>query len=302
MPEYTVALGTFDGLHIGHKAVLNNILSKNAKPIALTFKMPPKMSESSGLLMLPEEKNKTLEKMGITPVVLDFENIKNLSPREFLEHILSEYNPKTIATGFNFRFGKSAVGETKDLNEFCEENKIEYKLTKAVKFENQPVSSTRIRDCLAKGNIVSANKMLGRPFSFSGKVIHGDERGREMGFPTINQVYPDILTKVKFGVYASITQIGNEFFTSVTNVGKRPTFETEKVISETNIIDFSGDLYNENIKIHLLEFIRPEVKFDGIDGLKKGIEADKNIAIEIFDKIGYNNKNIIIQKFDSALN
>ncbi len=301
MPEYTVALGTFDGLHIGHKAVLDNILGENSKPIALTFKTPPKMTESLGLLMMPHEKNRLLEKQGIMPVVLDFESVKDLSPKEFLEYILSEYNPKKIATGFNFRFGKSAVGGVKDLKEFCQKNKIQYMLTEAVNFENQPVSSTRIRQCIAKGDITSANKMLGRPFSFSGKVIHGDERGREMGFPTINQIYPDILTKVRFGVYASITQIGNKFFTSVTNVGIRPTFETEYVTSETNIIDFSGNLYDENIKIHLLEFIRPEVKFNGLASLKDRIEADKNIAIEIFEKIGYN-KDIIMQKFDSALN
>lgn len=281
MPQNMVALGTFDGLHIGHKAVLNQILGKGGNPFALTFNLPPKAGEKKNLLMTPEDKINALSQMGVEAVVLDFQKIKDLTPEQFLNDITKKYNPSVIASGFNFKFGKNAAGNTDTLQKFCSEKGIECLIADAVCMGDLPVSSTRIRTAIKNSEIHLANQMLGKNFCYSAPVMHGDERGRTMGFPTINQSYPNNLVVPKYGVYASFTEIDGKLYKSVTNIGKRPTFETDYIISETNIIDFNGNAYGKNAKVHLVEYIRTEQKFSCLNELKAAIENDKQRAIGI---------------------
>ncbi len=284
MEKTSIAFGTFDGLHKGHLAVLENIMGEFDLPFALTFQAPPKdikLGKKSELIMTLEEKNKLLKSMGVNPVVLDFERVKNLEPLEFLNKIKDEYNPAFISSGFNFKFGKDAKGDTATLEKFCSENKIQYVKTPPVDFFGEPISSTRIRNAIKSGDLSLAKSMLGRDFYFKGEVIHGDERGRTIGFPTINQFYPNELVLPRFGVYASVTVIDKIPYKSVTNIGIRPTFKTDYVLSETHIMDYKGDAYGKRVKIILKAHLRDEIKFSSLEELKSAIEGDKNIAITL---------------------
>ena len=281
MPDFSVALGTFDGVHLGHRAVLESTLKKGLIPIALTFDLPPKFGSKQNLLMTPIDKIKALSTLGISAEVMDFEKIKDTPPNEFLTFIKEKFSPKIIATGYNFRFGKSALGTTNDIAEFCKINNIEYICANAVKVGGEAVSSTRIRKLIADGEVNLAGKMLGQHFFFSGEITHGDARGRTIGFPTLNIPYPTELVIPKFGVYASLTEVNGKMYKSVTDIGVRPTFKTDYIISETNIMDFEGDLYGKIAKIHLVDFIRGEVKFGGVEELKFAISKDKKTAAQI---------------------
>lgn len=281
MPDFSVALGTFDGVHLGHRAVLESTLKKGLIPIALTFDLPPKFGSKQNLLMTPIDKIKALSTLGISAEVMDFEKIKDTPPNEFLTFIKEKFSPKIIATGYNFRFGKSALGTTNDIVEFCKINNIEYICANAVKVGGEAVSSTRIRKLIADGEVNLAGKMLGQHFFFSGEITHGDARGRTIGFPTLNIPYPTELVIPKFGVYASLTEVNGKIYKSVTDIGVRPTFKTDYIISETNIMGFEGDLYGKIAKIHLVDFIRGEVKFGGVEELKFAISKDKKTAAQI---------------------
>lgn len=285
MPEYSVALGTFDGLHLGHKAVLNAIVKNGLKPIALTFDFPPKLNSKENLLMPLEDKIKGLAGLGITAEVMDFEKVRNIPYEEFLTFVKNKFSPKIIATGYDFRFGKDALGGTDHIFEFCKKNGIQYFCADAVCVDSKPVSSTQIRSFIGNGEIKTANKMLGNYFSFCGEVSHGDERGRVIGFPTLNIPYPTELVTPKFGVYASLTEIDGKLYKSVTDIGVRPTFKTDFVISETNIIDYSGDAYEKTARIYLVDFIRGETRFNGLDELKKAISTDKKTAAKILSNV-----------------
>lgn len=283
MSEYAIALGTFDGLHAGHKAVLSNILNKGYTPLVLTFELPPKTNLKANLIIPPEDKLKSLNALGIKVEVMDFNKVKDISASEFLSFVKNKFSPKIIATGYDFRFGKGALGDTNLIKDFCKPNNISYICTDAVMVEGEPVSSTRIRSFISSGQIKKANQMLGYNFSFCGKVNHGDERGRTIGFPTINIAYPTELVTPRFGVYASLTEIDGVFYKSVTDIGVRPTFKTDFVISETNLMDFDGDVYEKSARIHLVDFIREETKFGGLNELKNAISSDKKAAEKILE-------------------
>lgn len=289
MPEYALALGTFDGLHSGHMAVLENIIKNGFTPIVLTFDIPPKSGKNPNLIMDVSEKIERLKELGIKSEIMRFNDVKDMPPEEFLSFIQEKYSPKIIATGYNFRFGRGAKGDTEMLRNFCKAKGIKYICTNAVLREGKPVSSTRIRNLISDGKVKKASEMLGRYFSFSGRVGHGDERGRTMGFPTINVPYPESLVIPKFGVYASVTETeyNGEFFKSVTNIGIRPTFETDFVISETNIVDFDKDVYGKKVRIYLVDFIREEIRFNSLEGLKKAIASDKITANELLEDIKF---------------
>lgn len=283
MENTAIAFGTFDGLHLGHKAVINNVLISGYKPLALSFSVPPKFADgySGKLLMTRETKSLELKKLGTEPVLLDFNYVKDLSPEEFLDKVLIKYSPKLISVGFDFRFGKGAVGDIESLKIYCNEHNIDLKVSKPVTVQNTVVSSSKIRKLVKLGDITAANGMLGYPFFFSQKVVKGDQRGRTIGFPTINQNYPAEMVCPKLGVYAGYTEIDGLVYKTVTNIGFRPTFKTDKVTAETYILNYSGDIYNKNIRINLLKFLREEKKFNSLDELKNAIEIDKQRAIEI---------------------
>ena len=270
-----LCLGSFDGLHNGHRMVLS--VPCGYKKTVVTFKTPPKvvMTGNTSLIMTLEDKFDALREIGADEILLlDFESVRDMEALDFLEMLNKKYHPSLISCGFNYRFGKGGRGDTEILKEYCNKNEIELQIINPVKVEENVVSSTMIRNLLQNGEIEKANSFLYKPFSYKATVVSGDKRGRTIGFPTLNQRYPDELVKIKFGVYKVNVIINGESYVGITDIGKRPTFETDYVISETYIKDFSGDLYDESIRIVPLEFLREEKKFSSLEELKKQISVD----------------------------
>ncbi|MCQ2448744.1 MAG: riboflavin biosynthesis protein RibF [Clostridia bacterium] len=282
MPN-AIALGTFDGIHPGHRAVLDAALSFYT--VAVTFSAPPKalLGNEASLLMTPEDKERALKAYGVDEIEwLDFATVRNLSPAEFLDWLCSKYQPSRIVCGYDYRFGKNAAGTTETLREYCRLHDIDFVCADRVDAEGEPISSTRIRRWLADGNIEAANRYILGGFRFCGPVLHGDARGRLLGFPTANQLYPKALTPLKFGVYVARVEVDRKTYVGITNVGHRPTWPTDDVLCETNLLDFSGDLYGKEIAVYPFRFLRPERRFDSVEELTATVH--QNIADAIAEK------------------
>ena len=284
-----IALGTFDGLHIGHKKVLLSDTSEYDEKIALMFTEHPQKALSGdvpGELVTDKKRNQLLKEWGYTPEYLDFTEVSRLSPEEFVDKILIEkFNATALCCGFNYRFGNGAKGDVTILKKLCAEREIKLTVCNQVEYDGAPVSSTRIRECIKNGDIRTANKMLGRYFSYNFEVVHGDARGRTLGSPTINQFFSDNFTVADFGVYASFTVVDGKKYISVTNIGICPTIQggSEKR-SETNIVGFDGDLYGQDIEVFLVEKLRGERAFNSLDELSESISADRKKSTEIIKK------------------
>ncbi len=270
-----VVLGTFDGVHNGHRAVISSV--KGCFVTAVTFLYPPKMyfDKSVKALYEPETKAEALKSLGVGRIdTLDFLRVKDISPIDFLNEIKEKYQPDIIACGFNFRFGKNALGNTELLKSFCDLNNIELKISNPVSVGGRVISSSEIRALIAKGEIERANKLMLFPFSFKTPVIKGNELGRTLGFPTANQVYPENTVKPRFGVYEVQAIVDNKSFKGISDIGVKPTVGSDKIQCETYILDFSENLYSKDLKIVLKSFIRPEMKFSGVEELKNQIKKD----------------------------
>lgn len=272
-----LCLGTFDGVHIGHRTVI--ALADGYNRIAVTFKKPPRavISGKEELICTFENKCAILKRNGINEIAaLDFEEVKNISARDFFNFLLDTYNPAVIVCGFNYRFGKNGEGDTELLSELCQKNGINFRYSEPVEYSGEPVSSTAIRGYIKNGEIEKANSLLSEPFSFTAAVKHGEKRGRTIGFPTINQEYPKELVRLKKGVYKVKIDIEGKEYLGISDIGQRPTYPIDYIISETFISDFSGDLYGKEIKITPTLFLREEKKFCSLEELKKQLEEDLN--------------------------
>jgi riboflavin kinase/FMN adenylyltransferase len=220
-------------------------------------------------------KAELLKKFGVKEILfLDFDEVKNLSPIEFLEFLRKKFAPSIISCGFNYRFGKDGAGDTEFLKSYCLENGIKPIVCGPVLKNGRVISSTDIRNMIKSGEIRRANECIYNGFSFKSTVVDGDKRGRTLGFPTINQNYPELLVKPKFGVYVTETEIDGKVYRAVTNIGIRPTFKNKNITAETYIIGFSGNLYGREIEIKLRNFMREEIKFNSIEELKKTVLSD----------------------------
>jgi len=270
-----IALGTFDGVHVGHRAVLD--LPPDFRKIAVTFPIPPKavFGGKIELITTHQRKCEILTSIGIDEILtLDFLKVKEMKPLDFLDFLYEKYHPSMFSCGFNYNFGKNGEGNTKTLEEYCRNRKIEFKCSEPIKIEGETVSSTFVRNLIKRGEIEKANALLTEPFSFGNQVITGHQRGRTIGFPTVNQKYPEDMVKLRFGVYKTKVRFDSAEYEGITDIGIRPTFETDYVISETFIKDFSGDVYGKNLEIVPLKFLRDEIKFSSLDELKKQIVKD----------------------------
>ncbi len=293
MNKLALALGTFDGLHRGHLNVLNeakDFAFQGFVPAMLMFDAHPQSvlkGVAPPLLITKEDKEDFARQNGVLPVHISFEDIRDLSPEEFLRDILiNKYNVGAVVCGENFLFGKDGGGDSKLLCELCEKYGVIYKMAQSIEYKGEMISATRIRKALADGDIKTANEMLGRKFSYDFLVVEGNKIGKKIfGFPTINQHFPTGFINLKHGVYASQSTVDGKVYPSVTNFGCHPTIGGDKVLSETCILGFDGDLYYQKIKVELIEFIRTEKKFNSKDELKAQIDADTKSAIEIFNKL-----------------
>ncbi len=288
-----VALGTFDGLHIGHRAVITSEKTEYERKIALMFKEHPQLTlrgKHPGILITPEKEKILLREWGVEAEYMDFKDISDLSPEEFVDEILvKKYNAHSLACGFNYRFGKNACGDVNTLKILCAQREIKLTVVDEIDYFGEPVSSTRIRKAVTEGDMKSAYNMLGRFYSYDFEVRHGDERGRILGSPTINQFFMKDFCVPQFGVYASFTVVDGKKYPSVTNIGVRPTIEgVSEKRSETNIIGFQGDLYGKHPEVFIIEKIRGELKFNSLDELSAQIGKDRQLSVEILRRVeGY---------------
>lgn len=291
MNKLALALGTFDGLHKGHLNVLETTKKfafDGFVPSVLLFDCHPLVAVKGfapPMLITKEDKEANIKNMGLLPVPISFNEIKDLTPEEFVKDILiGKLNAGAVVSGDNFHFGKNGKGTSEILNELCKKYGIIYKKAENVSYEGELVSSTRIRSALENGNIEEANNMLGRKFSYDFLVVEGNKIGKKyFGFPTINQHFPVDFINLKHGVYASQSTVDDVIYPSVTNFGCHPTIGGDKVLSETCILGFDGNLYNRRIKVELLSFIRGEKKFESKEELKEQIDKDSKLAVEIFN-------------------
>ncbi len=277
MPQLksAVALGTFDGIHAGHRAVLDAVLPFHS--IAVTFDVPPRTAPNdNGILLLsPADKHRALQNYGIDEIeTLNFAQVHNLAPKAFLEQLIERHHPSLISCGYNYRFGKNAAGDTALLADFCRQNGITLFCADPVNEDGEAISSTRIRQWIANGELERANRQILGGFCFTAPVIHGDARGRTLGFSTANQHFPHELIQPKNGVYVSEVLLDGKRFRAVTNLGHRPTYPTDELIAETYIFDFSGNLYQQKLTVCLLRFLREEKKFCSRAALTEAIRQD----------------------------
>lgn len=285
-----VALGFFDGLHLGHIEVIKQTLMKpELCSVVFTFNnktMLPKFKERENIISY-DLKLELLARINTDYIFApDFADLRDLSPEEFVDRILSKrLNAGFVACGYDFRFARGGRADAAELAQICGDRGIETRVVPAVKIDGEPVSSTSIRELIRKGDIVNANKLLGYELTYALEVIRGKENGRKIGFPTINQVIPEGMIAPRLGVYKSWTLIDGHSYPSITNIGFKPTIELDEgeVRSpemETHIIDFSGNLYGLRIRVVLREFMRDERRFGSLGELGRQLELDKAAALK----------------------
>lgn len=282
-----VALGNFDGVHIGHqeliKSNINEAKKRNLKSTVLVFRNHTKeILKKNGdskiqLLTSFDQKIDILKGFGLdTLYIADFnENLMKLSPEEFVDNILlKKLNTKLVTVGFNYRFGYKASGDVELLKKIGLDKGIDVNIIPPVYVGHEIVSSTAIRNSIKAGDIKKANRFLGRNFTIIGSVVKGKNRGRKLGFPTANIKLIDNYVLPKQGVYITNTIVDGEKLISLTNIGYNPTFNEDELKIETYILDFNGNLYGKTLQIQFIDFIRDDVKFNTAQELIEQIEKD----------------------------
>ncbi len=294
-----IALGSFDGLHLGHLSLVRKVKSlaaeNDGKSIVFTFKNHPRrfinINNKIELIMTNEEKINVLQKEGIDILAFkDFdEKIMKMMPDEFINWLCKTYNVKGIVVGFNFKFGYKNLGDVKLLKKFEEEYRYKLYVMEPCKIEDEIISSTNIRKELSDGNVRKAFNMLSRPYMLSGKVIDGKKLGRTIGFPTANLEINKQKVIPKKGVYYTNVKVNEKIFKGITSVGNNPTVNGQELTVETYILDFSNDIYGKEINIYFIDRIRDEIKFNNIHELIAQLKKDKKFAEENSEVIEQNN-------------
>ncbi len=283
-----VTIGNFDGVHLGHQAIIQQLKSQAEKfdvpATVMTFhpnpqeffapdKAPPKLTQF-------RDKMELLAEYGVDRVIcLPFnQKLAELSAEQFIQQILIEgLHVQHMVIGDDFRFGKNRAGNFSTLKQSGEKLGFDVENTPTYCIDNERVSSTRIRQALATGDVHKAKQLLGRTYHVSGIVAHGDKRGRSIGFPTVNFRLKQQIAPTN-GVYAvKITGLDRQY-SGVANIGVRPTVDGSRYLLETHIFDFDQQIYNKRIKISFEHFIRPEQRFDGLDALIAQIKQDSETA------------------------
>lgn len=283
-PTY-VALGNFDGLHLGHMSLIDRTVQlakeNNAKSMVYIFQNHPltviNPEISPKLIMSNSTKIKLLEDSGIDIVnLVSFDkDFMKITPEEFIKNMVNFYNAKGIIIGFNYRFGYKNLGDAEMLQRYSIVLGYKLYVCEAVSKNHELVSSSKIRHLIAEGDVVKARMLLGRPIAATGEVIRGKQLGRTIGFPTVNLNYNKGYILPKGGVYFTTIEYDNILYKAITNIGYNPTVEGGKLSVETYILGFDKQIYDEVIKINFIKRIRDEVKFDTIEQLKKQLEEDR---------------------------
>ena len=299
IPHAVVTIGTFDGVHLGHQAIfakMKNIAqSVGGQTVVVTFEPHPRQVlniDSSNLRFLttPEEKLKKFEEFGIDNVVIiNFTKEFSRTPSEVFikDYIIDNIKPAYIVVGYDHHFGKNRMGDFGLLNDMKLKYGFKVERVAAQDVENIAISSTKIRNALAVGNIKSANRLLGYTYSITAEVVVGNKIGRTMGFPTANLELPREYMLINCGgVFACLVDYEGKTYKAMANIGHRPTIgdrTKDHPIIEVNLFDFDGDLYGKQIHVSLIDRIRDEEKFDSLDELKAQLEQDKKAVMNLLD-------------------
>ncbi len=275
-----VALGYFDGLHLGHIGVIGAALAqRDLKPAVFTFNCDttlPKFKSPEDIISF-ENKRELLEKMGVEYICApDFAEVCTLTDEDFVRELLHKrLNAGFACCGRNFRFGLGGFGTPERLTELGAKYGMTVRIVEDVCLDGKMISSTHIRELIRRGEIEQANRLLGYDLQFKLPVVQGNKIARTMSFPTINQIIPKTNIIPRFGVYGSFVRVNDRNYRGITNIGIRPTVcSGGETVMETHILNFSGDLYGELVTISLNKFLRPERKFASLDELKNQISAD----------------------------
>lgn len=287
----SLAFGFFDGVHLGHQAVIKSAVEhskeNNTKSAIITFQDHPCCyfyDVQPKYIIKRHTKIELFEKLGVDYLYfLKFDDyLAKLSAPDYLkEVIIKNFEPKAISTGFNHFFGAKKSGNVNLLKTMQNELGYQYFEISPVLYHSEVVSSTRIREDLAIGNIKMVNAMLGYEYFLEEKVVEGQKLGRQLGFKTANLFYPDNLVEIGRGVYKIKVKYKGETFDGIANYGLRPTVtNTDKATLEVHILGFDQDIYGEEIKVTFIRKIRDEKKFESLDELKNQIQADINLVEE----------------------
>lgn len=295
-----LTLGVFDGLHLGHQKIMQKVVNRagaiHAVPTAITFDPHPRAvlypENAPPLLQTLDQRLANFEILGIEQTIVVGFN-KDFAAQDaevFLRDIVHErLQAKEVYLGKGFAFGKNRGGNIELLRKMSAELGFFADEVPEITLRGQRISSSKIRELLAAGKVNQARRMLGRPYGVEGQIIHGDRRGRTIGFPTAN-LHPRNRVIPKYGVYATANLIDGVWRRSITNVGVRPTFAGDKEPSiESYVFDFDGDLYGDVLRVRFLHRIRDEKKFGGIEELKLQIAEDSQTALNYFKRLGVKN-------------
>ena len=289
-----VTLGTFDGVHLGHNAILDTICNiakqENLESVLLTFFPHPRLiiSNDSEIKMLNTmaEKSILLEQKGVQNFIIHpFDKLfSELSPREFVEKVLiKQLNIQKIIIGYDHKFGKNRAADFNDLIAFGREFDFEVEEIPAKQVDEVSVSSTKIRNSLLEGKISLANAYLGYSYMLSGNVVKGNKLGRTIGFPTANiQISENYKLIPKNGAYIVTAIVNNKTVFGMLNIGIKPTLGENLMSIEVHLLDFSEDIYGQKMQVNVVERLRGEHKFESLEALKSQLEIDKKTTIQYF--------------------
>ena len=296
MTSNIATIGNFDGLHLGHQQILSTMQEEGnnqglkkliiftephaqeffAEAVGLDSEKPPRIFPW-------QEKVRRMNELGVDfGFFLKFNNqLRSTTPEDFLEKILLRLNIKKLIIGDDFRFGANREGDFELLKNWGKENSIEVAKTETYKVNGERVSSTRIREALTKDKFEIASKLLGRPFTYSGKVVYGNQLGAQLGIPTANLWLPKNKLPIS-GVYIVKSFLGNKEFKGIANMGIRPTIGGESPVLEVHLLNFSENIYGKKLTVEFIKKVREEKKFKNLDALKDQIFKDISTAESYF--------------------
>lgn len=290
--RYIYALGCFDGVHLGHRALLSACCrlaeETGCRSGAVTFRNHPQQLLSTEPIRLintnPDREEMLLGQVSSILELAFTQELRTMPWQDFLAMLVTKYHAAGFVCGTDFRFGSKGQGTAALLQQYCREKGLQCALVEQQYLDGVRISSTHIRSLLEQGEVREANRFLGHPHCLSGTVEKGQQLGRTIGIPTANLAYPGQLLKMPRGVYATRVEFEGQKHWAITNIGTRPTVNGSTVTVESYLPEFSGDLYGKTLTVYFYDFIRPEQKFADMEQLRSQIEKDISAAKAFFEK------------------
>ena len=287
----SVTIGVLDGVHLGHRALIDSLRPEGLSTV-LTFDPHPIEVLRPGtlprLITTIDERLALLKGAGVGLTgVLDLSEIRELDPRTFIESLLIEkLSVSSLTVGSDFRFGKDRLGDVGLLEEMGREHGYDVDAIDLINDLGEPISSSRIRALIEDGDVERAAALMGSRYRMTNEVVHGDKRGKDMGFPTANLLPPARKVLPGSGVYAAIAHVAGRSHMAAVNVGVRPTFGGGALVVEAFLLDYDSDLYGDRLTVEFVAKLRPELEFEGVDPLVARMHQDVEECREILGKLG----------------